>query len=190
MLTKSEKETIRNSPCGRCGAVPPFKDGSRCHPHRIIPRSQGGLYTRENTVPRCPKCHGTEHGGMGRGISTAALIGAAHLGGRSGGKLGGKRRQELYPDLSRQWGLKYGREAGIKGGHRTHELHPDHGRQCGLKYGSKGGHRVHELYPNLAHENGSKYFGNKAGRLGRHMRWHVHRGVVNPQCELCAKRST
>lgn len=62
LLTEAEKDAIRNSPCGKCGAVPPFADGSRCHPHRVISESKGGQYTKRNTVPRCAKCHSKEPG--------------------------------------------------------------------------------------------------------------------------------
>jgi len=65
-LTPREKETIRNSPCGRCGGVPPFEDGSRCHPHRIIPGCEGGEYVEGNVTPRCAECHDIEHGGNGK----------------------------------------------------------------------------------------------------------------------------
>src|SRR6266849_220559 len=59
MMTPAEKDTIRDLPCGTCGSVPPFQDGSRCHPHRLVP-SKG--YVEGNVVPRCPECHAAEPG--------------------------------------------------------------------------------------------------------------------------------
>ena len=58
-LTGTEKDAIRNSPCGTCGDVPPFPDGSRCHPHRLDPKKG---YVAGNVVPRCPDCHSKEPG--------------------------------------------------------------------------------------------------------------------------------
>jgi len=46
-------------PCGKCGSVPPFSDGSRCQPHRIVPELG---YVEGNVVPRCPLCHSKEPG--------------------------------------------------------------------------------------------------------------------------------
>jgi NUMOD3 motif/HNH endonuclease len=64
LLTNAEKKTFRTMPCGRCGALPPYSDGSWTQKHRIIPGGKkGGQYTKENTVPRCPPCHNAEHNG-------------------------------------------------------------------------------------------------------------------------------
>lgn len=139
-----DKRAIRNLPCGRCGGVPPFADGSRCHPHRLVPGCEGGEYTEGNVVPRCPSCHDIEHGGDG----TAPFIGAAKIGGAIGGKIGGRRVHEVYPEMARANGIKYG----PAGGRRRQELYPGLSQENGRKYGAKGGHRVHELHPNLAHE--------------------------------------
>lgn len=140
-MNRGVLEAIRNAPCGRCGAVPPFTDGSRCHPHRVVPGSAGGQYIAGNAVPRCPSCHDIEHGGEG----TSPFIGAARVGGRAGGR----RRQELHPDLSREIAIRthklyptMAREAGL----RAHELHP------GLA--SETMRRTHEKYPELRHNTG------------------------------------
>jgi len=73
LLTRAEKEIIRRSPCGVCGAIPILEKGELCEPHRIVHGCNGGLYTRDNAVPRCPSCHDVEHGGDG----TAPFVGAA-----------------------------------------------------------------------------------------------------------------
>lgn len=158
-LTHAEKNQIRNSRCGQCGEKPPFTDGSRCQPHRIVPGHQGGKYTRENTVSRCNKCHDIEHGGTGE----APFIGAARIGGKTGAKI----LHERHPDLAsktmkqtnantppevrkarskkaRAHALQLNPDMCSRGGRRMHELHP------GLQ--SKTARRVKELHPNLIHE--------------------------------------
>ena len=94
-LTTREKNAIRSMPCGKCGAVPPFPDGSRCHPHRLVP-AEG--YVANNVVPRCPSCHASEHG-------SAKCTKHAYQ--------AGLRTHELHPGLARA------------NGRRTHELHPE-----------------------------------------------------------------
>lgn len=128
LLTRAEKEAIRNSPCGRCREKPPFADGSRCQPHRIIPGCDGGLYTRENTTPRCNKCHDIEHGGTGQ----APFIGSARMAGKKGGKIGGRTLRDRHPDHF----SRIGKVGGKIGGRRTHELHPDQARETGRRGGS------------------------------------------------------
>lgn len=86
LLSEQEKEQIRNSPCGRCGAVPPYGYGPRgrngerqpirSHPHRLVPGYEGGKYERGNVVPRCPKCHVLDHKERG---DTIGFIEAATL---------------------------------------------------------------------------------------------------------------
>lgn len=100
LLTASQKEAIRNMPCGNCGGVPPFPDGNRCHPHRVIPGSEGGQYTKANTVPRCPRCHDVEHGGEG----AAPFTGASREGGFA-------LHRTVDPKKLRQWCRKGGRRA-------------------------------------------------------------------------------
>ena len=84
--------------------------------------------------------------------------------GKIGGKIGGKRTQELHPNLSRENGLKTAEKnkkngnglynskiqsmGGKKGGKRVHELYPNLSKENGLK--------TQRLYPNLARENGLK----------------------------------
>ena len=58
-LNAAEKDAIRQMPCGRCRAEPPFADGSKCHTHRPVPERG---YVRGNVVPRCPDCHAKEPG--------------------------------------------------------------------------------------------------------------------------------
>ena len=82
LLTRAEKIAIRKAPCGECGAKPIIVNGEQCYPHRIIHRADGGEYTIDNVVPRCPSCHDVEHGGDG----TAPFIGACRTGGLIGGR--------------------------------------------------------------------------------------------------------
>lgn len=103
-----------------------------------------------------------------------------HAGGRCHeeiGRLGAKRRHELYPEMSRQIGYliherypnmasEIGKKWGRKGGLRTHELHPNHLSECGRKggyaarlvgAGKKGGaigaRVTHARHPHIALEN-------------------------------------
>jgi hypothetical protein len=106
-------------------------------------------------------------------------IGSAEAGGRAGirsqclrdpnhqskaGKLGGKVRQKLYPNLSSLTGRKYG----SLGGKRVQELYPNHLRDAGR--------RTNILHPGHA---------ARAGSYGIHVRWHVKRNKPNPKCSLC-----
>lgn len=168
-MTRREKDVIRSMPCGRCGARPPFADGTRCQPHRLVPGSAGGKYVVGNVEPRCASCHDIEHGGTG----AAPLIGAASDGGRKGGRASGesKRRNGLTPaalaharsalDVARASISREQHSANSrKGAHRTHELHPDLarevGRRVGRRYGRAGARRMHELHPEQARQNGLK----------------------------------
>lgn len=67
------------------------------------------------------------------------------------------------------------------------------GKLGGPKGGRLGGKRVRELYPNMAEENGHRQglINAENGHLrlvgdkGRHTRWHVARGKVDPTCVSC-----
>jgi len=67
------------------------------------------------------------------------------------------------------------------------------GKLGGRKGGLLGGKRVRELYPNMAEENGHRQglINAENGHLslvgdnGRHTRWHVARGKVDPTCVSC-----
>jgi general stress protein YciG len=178
-MTRREKDSIRAMPCGTCGAEPPFHDGSRCHPHRIIPGSLGGQYVIDNVVPRCSACHDIEHGGTG----VAPFIGAARRAGRA-------RQAQLTPAERSEFGRRYGAanlrkhhdpetqsRRGTKGGPirqaaLTAQEKSAFGRANGRKgwlamqnkvtpaerlaISSKGGRRAHQLHPRLASENGRK----------------------------------
>jgi hypothetical protein len=75
------------------------------------------------------------------------------------------------------------------GGYRTHELHPN--------LASENGRRSHKLHPDLASRTINRYqklhpeIFSKAGRIGgpacAHLRWHVRRGITNPNCALCRR---
>jgi hypothetical protein len=178
LLTERQKDAIRDSPCGKCRASPPFADGSRCQTHRIVPSREGGQYTKENTVPRCPTCHALEPGHGGRGLILLPMSKRCEA-----GKKAAERLHELHPTLARENGLKYGKQ----GGQRVHELHPGlasraakraHELHPGLA--ARTMRRTNELHPNLARENGLKY-----GRKAAHVQHHVNKGVVNPTCPYC-----
>src|SRR2546430_16024625 len=87
-LTPRDKDAIRNSRCGKCHKRPPFADGSRCHPHRLVP-AKG--YVKGNVVPRCPKCHSQEPGHNPQFTLSARKAGLK--GGRKGGQKGGLASQ-------------------------------------------------------------------------------------------------
>jgi hypothetical protein len=162
-----------------------------------VPGNEGGKYVEGNVRPLCPSCHDVAHGGDGsnpwfRAQSKAGRVarelhpGMASRAGRKGARRlrelhsegemrawrqkGARRANELHPDLAKQ------------AGRRVHELHPDlaseNMRRVNARYpdmareaGRKGARRLHELYPKMAH--------------GAHARWHVNRGIVNPDCALC-----
>lgn len=110
-MTKREKDAIRALPCGKCGGVPPFADGSRCHPHRIEPALG---YVAGNVVPRCPECHALEPGQhrLARTARKAALRAqevnppevwreAGRKGGLKGGRNGGRKNQARFTPAER-----------------------------------------------------------------------------------------
>jgi len=137
-LTRREKDAIRAMPCGKCGAIPPFADGSRCHPHRIEPALG---YVAGNVVPRCPPCHSEEPG---------------HKPWVKHALAAGRRVHDLHPDLARENARALNtsltpteRSASArKAARRMHELHPDLARA--------NGRRTHELHPDLARESGRR----------------------------------
>lgn len=128
MLSRRQLDAIRNSACGKCGAIPPLNDGSRCHPHRLIAAKDGGQYTEDNVAPRCPGCHATEH--------NAPLIKASLEGGRKGGRVGGPARADR---LTREELSAIGRKAGHASyyGSRTPEERSEFARSGGLAVAAK-----------------------------------------------------
>jgi len=171
-LTGPDKNAIRNRPCGRCGAVPPFPDGSRCHPHRLVP-SRG--YVAGNVVARCPPCHSEEpgHKPWVRHARQGGLIG-----GPIGGPIGGRRVHELHPDLN-----------AILNARRTPAQKSAIGRSGGLatyarmtpaQRSAKGRGLRASLTPAQLSAN---------GRKSTHSRWHTARGITNPVCALCRAES-
>jgi len=101
LLTKAEKNAIRNSPCGKCGAVPPYPDGSWTQKHRIVPGSKGGRYTLKNTVPRCPKCHSKEPD------HNTGFIMLSPAKQRERGRKGGRRSNELHPQKGKYFSTEH-----------------------------------------------------------------------------------
>jgi len=142
-MTESEKDTIRKLPCGQCGAVPPFADGSLCHPHRLVP-ARG--YASGNVEPRCPTCHAGE---------------AGHRAFTAHARAAGLQVHEVHPTLARENGLKgFGsnREAAKAASLRAHSLHPTLSheggrasfgadRQRAIEAGRKGGRRFQSVDP-------------------------------------------
>lgn len=97
-LTHRQKDAIRNLPCALCLAVPPFPDGSRCHPHRIVRGKDGGEYTRDNVVPLCPPCHSE--------VDRLTAIRAAYIGGKRSYQVGlGLLDAETRKENARHGGL-------------------------------------------------------------------------------------
>lgn len=118
------------------------------------------------------------------------------IGGRKGGLKGGKRVHELHPDLMK--------EAGRKGIRRACELNPGLRSRMGFIGGKvTGSKNISNAWKNsrdkmLANQRAVASLGGKIGskkmhelhpgvasRHALHTRWHVHRGVVNPNCSLC-----
>ncbi len=95
-MTRREKDVIRLLPCSHCGNIPPFIDGSCCHPHRVIRQKDGGRYTVDNVIPLCPICHRDEDKIV---MITSAV---------SGGRKGGLRTHELHPDMAQKIGRVLG----------------------------------------------------------------------------------
>ena len=182
-LTGPEKDAIRSSPCGSCGAVPPFDDGSRCHPHRIDPEKG---YVAGNVVPRCPACHSEEpdhhpwiKAARKGGLNRVAKLTPAELSeiGRRGGLIGGRRgalamNAKLTPAERSANARKAGREgARALNAKLAPAEHVANSRKGGFARAAKLtpaglsaiGRRAHELHPDLARENGRKG-GIKGGR--------------------------
>jgi HNH endonuclease/NUMOD3 motif len=190
LLTEREKDAIRNSPCGVCHAIPPFADGSRCHTHRIIPDSKGGLYTKENTVPRCPDCHanepehspmlrvaGKDHRGKHPSPEHCAAI-SAGLKGRhhpcspeTRAKLSVSVHASMTPE----------RRAKISTTMRGRHLSPKH---CAAISAVQRGKR-HS--PERCAAESAAQRGKHVAERRLHIRWHVRRGIVNLRCAYCCE---
>jgi len=176
-MTRREKDAIRAMPCGKCGVMPPFGDGSRCHPHRIEP-AKG--YVTGNVVPRCPDCHALEPGHLPitkyahRAVVTLnqSLTRAQR---QENGRKGAFRMHALYPQLASETmrrtmrenppNLDQLRKNAVAGARRLHELYPElareMGRRNGKKYGRKAGlaaakwraeNTTHEMRSAVAHK--------------------------------------
>ncbi len=202
-LTGKEKETIRNSFCWRCGAVPPFADGSRCHPHRIIPGCDGGEYVVGNVVPRCPPCHDIEHGGTGN----PPLIGAASIAlpQHRRVEVGRKGARALWDSMTPTQRKKFvkARRSGFEKmtPARRSEISRMGGRARAEKLSPKRLKEIAQLakvsrtpeerrrtmlkaqpwlYITTEHQSA-------AGIKGTHVRWHIRRGIISQTCTLCTQ---
>jgi hypothetical protein len=94
-------------------------------------------------------------------------------------RIGLRRVRELYPNLARENGFKYGH----LGGRKRFELHGSpatfEGRSKGGKSGAGGraaaGTTVANGYPER----------KNCGLAAMHVRWHEKRGIKNPNCKFC-----
>lgn len=188
-LSVAELDAIRNMPCGNCGAVPLFDDGSRCHPHRIIPGSKGGQYVEGNVVSRCPPCRDAEHGGNRLGLILLSRERRAAAG-RRGGAAGrgrapwNKGKRGIYSAETRRKisAAKKGQPSHRKGARHSPE---SRAKMSTSKLGqvpwNKGKRGVYS--PEALAAMGASREGKPC--RGMHVRWHVKRGVVNADCPFC-----
>ena len=133
----------------------------------------------------------------GRSIPREAKI----RGGRIGGRIGGRRVHELYPEMFREIGRISGRKSVVSGHWAraraiiTPEQHSEYSRIAGRIAVESGqlAKAAALVTPEMRRKNGRKS-GRKNVENGHiyklgHIRWHVNRGIVNPNCELCQKRT-
>jgi hypothetical protein len=181
LLTAREKRAIRKMPCGKCGAVPPYADGSWTQKHRLKPGSKGGKYTIKNTVPRCPRCHAKEPGHLGGGRSGFILLSQEQR--RAAGRARKRRR------VTRKTRAKI--SASLRG-----RLRPD------LRWSAA--RRATPVPPEVREKISAAMRGiprpwvsaalrgrprppavrEKCRHAGKH-RWHVTRGIIDPRCRFC-----
>ena len=133
-------------------------------------------------------------------------------GGRNGGPKGGRRRIELHgnpgtPEGNRKAvaihkanGWEHQKKIAGKGVRAANAIHEANGWAHLSKAGRKGAFKRNELYGNpatpesrrkglckaAAANEANGWEAQRAGvRKGNHLRWHVNRGIVDPDCELC-----
>lgn len=94
----------------------------------------------------------------------------------AGGRRGGYRLKELRPNVAHLAGLNPNSLAALATA-RTRDEHQNSASDKG------GWSLVHKNNPGKAHEWGK--LGSFTLDQGRHTRWHVSRGVINPLCQLC-----
>jgi hypothetical protein len=149
------------------------------HEHHICPRKQFPEYVEEpeNLITLYTPLHMHAHRLLGSAVpelsrASAAWIAAAaragRKGGRKGGRTQGRKNKEngtgiCAPGMSAKGGLKGGRIAG---------------RKC--KENSTGA-----FAPGMQAKGGIK-----GARTANHLRWHVKRGIVNPNCSLCQRATS
>lgn len=114
---------------------------------------------------------------------------------RRAGRLGGIQTQKLYPNLKVGDGHKGGKTQGrrnVETGHMLRMATPG-SRSKGGKIGGKKAVESGQLASICTPEHqskGGKIQGKRnaeSGQLARagHIRWHVNRTIVNPECEFC-----
>jgi hypothetical protein len=154
--------------------------------------SRLGGFTKAKLYPNAGRDLGLKHGYKGSlgksvgGRKTHQLHpNLAFENGKKGGLVGGHRVHELHPEMAHQCGKLVHRlhpTLASENGHRTHELHKDDANYGELK--ARGTRRMNELYPQMAKEAG-KMGGKIGGPAACHKRWHLDRGIINPNCKLC-----
>jgi hypothetical protein len=130
-------------------------------------------------------------------------IDASSLGGKIGGRIGNREGKAAGGRIGGpKGGRNCPREAAARGAHKRNELYgnpatPEScaagGRKCFELYGSPwtpegsaaGGRKCFELYGSPWTPEGSAAGGRRGGRVSCHNYWHVRRGIVNPNCQLC-----
>lgn len=181
LLTRAERKAIRFMPCGKCKKRPPYADGSWTQKHRLKPGSKGGQYTVKNTVPRCPRCHATEPGhkkmvlGSGRPKSPETR---ARMRGHvpwNKGKRGLFHHSAEWREALRKRTISPETRAKIGAAHRGKVISPEHRA------------RISEYAKNRSAETRAKISAALRGKSSRcnHVRWHVKRGISNPDCPFC-----
>jgi hypothetical protein len=194
LLTRIEKEAIRNSPCGGCGAAPPFQQwgGARCHPHRIKPGSKGGQYTKRNTTPRCPRCHDLEHGGSGTEPFSGCLIERARLGGRRAAE---KRGSGWHHSSTTRRKIGESQRGNVKSIAHREKLRsaatgksPSMQTRVKLSIALRGRTKSSQTRARMrrwAKTRPGRESKRCAALIGNHVKWHTQRGVYSSACTYC-----
>ena len=112
-----------------------------------------------------------------------------------GARIGASRRNKLHgnplahisPENRRKNGSKGGHIGGPIGGRRRIELHgpipatPEQKSRAGRLGGRRNIELHGSLFSHITQEDRRKN-GSKGGRNANHNRWHVDRGIINPEC--------
>lgn len=98
-----------------------------------------------------------------------------HIGGRIGGKIGGRKAVESgqLASVAAKGGHIQGRK-NVEEGTDLFGMTAEQKSAAGRKAGRMGSHEAKAT----------------SGRLANHIRWHVKRGIKNPDCPLCSRVTT